>query len=172
MLALACAANPAFCGAQAVSWAHQNGSLQSNGSITVKSQSGGAYAGQVNPAGAVAKANQSAVTQPPTVIIQATSGAYVESVPLLVAGSSLPACPSGYTAAFTKTGTSNLPNAYVNVAGSRWTLGSLWHTSNGRYVVTWFSENYPTATISAYNMELPTIYISGSTPWAAVLCTK
>jgi hypothetical protein len=42
--------------------------------LTVKSLSGGAYGGMENPTGAVARANQSAVTQPPTVIIQATSG--------------------------------------------------------------------------------------------------
>jgi hypothetical protein len=100
LLALAGAAIPALSGAQAVSWAHQNGSLQSNGSITIKSQSGGSYAGQVNPAGAVAKANQSAVTQPPTVIIQATSSAQQEARPSVGFGSTFPACPSGMTASF------------------------------------------------------------------------
>lgn len=55
-------------------WAHQAPGFQSNGAITVKSVSGGAYGGTENPSGAVAKPNQSAVTQPPTVIIQATSG--------------------------------------------------------------------------------------------------
>jgi hypothetical protein len=63
-------------------WAHQNGSLQSNGSISIKSLSGGSYAGTVNPAGAVAKVSQSAVTQPPTVIVQATA-----SLPIKTAGS-------------------------------------------------------------------------------------
>ncbi|CAN7751142.1 hypothetical protein LJR269_006626 [Duganella sp. LjRoot269] len=54
-------------------WAHQAPGFQSNGAVTVKSLAGGAYGGTQNPTGAVAKANQSAVTQPPTVIIQATS---------------------------------------------------------------------------------------------------
>ena len=56
-----------------VNWAHQAGTLQSNGSVTVKSLSGGSYAGTQNPTGAVAKSNQNAATQSPTVIIQATS---------------------------------------------------------------------------------------------------
>ncbi|CAN7751254.1 hypothetical protein LJR269_006630 [Duganella sp. LjRoot269] len=56
-------------------WAHQAQGFQSNGAITVKSLSGGAYGAKENPTGAVASANQSAVTQPPTVIIQATGSA-------------------------------------------------------------------------------------------------
>ena len=67
MLALPVAAGP-------VDWAHQNGSVQSNGGVTVKSLSGGSYSATGNPRGAVAKANQNAATQPPTVVIQATSG--------------------------------------------------------------------------------------------------
>ena len=39
----------------------------------MKSLSGGAYAATQNPTGAVAKVNQVAATQPPTVVIQATS---------------------------------------------------------------------------------------------------
>ncbi len=54
-------------------WTWEAGKQTNNGSITVKSVSGGAtYSGTQNPTGAVAKTNQSAVTQPPTVIIQAT----------------------------------------------------------------------------------------------------
>lgn len=71
----ATAGNPAL----AQTWAHQNGSLSSNGAVTIKSLSGGTYTGTQNPTGAVAKANQSAVTQPPTVIIQATAGGQVFS---------------------------------------------------------------------------------------------
>jgi hypothetical protein len=63
---------PALSGAQ-VGWAHQAGGFQSNGAVTVKSLAGGSYAGTQNPTGAIAKASQSAVTQPPTVIIQATA---------------------------------------------------------------------------------------------------
>ena len=39
----------------------------------MKSLAGGSYAATQNPTGAVAKASQNAATQPPTVIIQATS---------------------------------------------------------------------------------------------------
>lgn len=57
-------------------WAWEAGKQTNNGAITIKSASGGTtYSGVQNPTGAVAKTNQSAVTQPPTVIIQATSGA-------------------------------------------------------------------------------------------------
>ena len=59
-----------------VQWTWEAGRQTSNGSITVKSLSGGTtYSGTQNPTGAVAKTNQNAVTQPPTVIIQATGGA-------------------------------------------------------------------------------------------------
>ena len=40
----------------------------------MKSLSGGSYSATGNPSGAVAKANQNAAIQPPTVIIQATAG--------------------------------------------------------------------------------------------------
>ncbi|CAN7751215.1 hypothetical protein LJR269_006628 [Duganella sp. LjRoot269] len=73
--ALLAAAAPA--GAQPA-WAHQAPGFQSNGAITVKSLMGGAYGGTENPTGAVARSNQSAVTQPPTVIIQATGSAVIQ----------------------------------------------------------------------------------------------
>ena len=57
-----------------MNWAHQAGAVHSNGAVVIKSLSGGSYAGTGNPIGAVAKANQNASTQPPTVIIQATAG--------------------------------------------------------------------------------------------------
>ncbi len=56
-------------------WTWEAGKQTNDGSITIKSVSGGTtYSGTQNPTGAVAKTNQSAVTQPPTVIIQATGG--------------------------------------------------------------------------------------------------
>jgi hypothetical protein len=57
-----------------VNWAHQSGSVQANGSVTVKSLSSGSFAATSNPEGAVVKANQNAATQPPTIVIQATTG--------------------------------------------------------------------------------------------------
>lgn len=53
-----------------VTWAHKNGTLTSNGQLTVKSVVSGSYTGSLNPTGVVVKTNQSAVTQPPTVIIK------------------------------------------------------------------------------------------------------
>lgn len=70
-----------------VGWAHQATSFQGNGAVTVKSLSGASYVATQNPAGAVAKANQNAVTQPPTVIVQATA-----SIPIKVVGT--PCTPS------------------------------------------------------------------------------
>jgi len=56
-------------------WTWEAGKQTNNGAITIKSTNGSTtYSGTQNPTGAVAKTNQSAVTQPPTVIIQATSG--------------------------------------------------------------------------------------------------
>jgi len=62
-------------------WAWEAGKQTSNGAITLKSVSGGAtYSGTQNPTGAVAKINQSAATQPPTVIIQATASLPIKAV--------------------------------------------------------------------------------------------
>lgn len=56
-------------------WTWEAGKQTNNGAITLKSTSGSTtYSGTQNPTGAIAKTNQNAVTQPPTVIIQATSG--------------------------------------------------------------------------------------------------
>ena len=61
--------------AAAQKWTWEAGKQTSNGQITVKSLSGSTtYSGTQNPTGAVVKTNQNAVTQPPTVIIQATGG--------------------------------------------------------------------------------------------------
>ena len=66
-------AHPTF--AQAV-WAHQNGSVQSNGAITIKTLSGGSYNGHANVTGSVAKANQTAAVQPPTVLVRGRAKVY------------------------------------------------------------------------------------------------
>jgi len=63
-------------------WVWEAGKQTTNGAITLKSASGGgSYNGTRNPTGAVAKVNQSASTQPPTIIIQATA-----SLPIHAAG--------------------------------------------------------------------------------------
>ena len=69
--------SPAY--AQAA-WAHQNGSLAPNGAVVLRSLGGGSYNGTQNPTGAVAKGNQSAATQPTTVVVQATGGISVPAM--------------------------------------------------------------------------------------------
>ncbi|WP_323011478.1 hypothetical protein [Castellaniella sp.] len=61
--------------AVAKNWMWETGQQSINGSITVRSTNGGASQNVVqNPTGAVAKVDQSAVTQPPTIIVQQTGG--------------------------------------------------------------------------------------------------
>jgi hypothetical protein len=93
------AALPAAAGQ--INWVHQNGTLQSNGNVTIRAASGANYSATQNPGGTVAKANQNASTQPATILIQATAGG---SVPLYLDGvsgknaSDQPeSCPSGWT---------------------------------------------------------------------------
>jgi len=167
VLALPAAAGP-------VDWAHQNGSVQSNGAVTVKSLSGGSYSATGNPSGAVAKANQNAATQPPTVIIQATSSANAEMVPLVVTGSSvIPSCPSGYTSVFSKsgTGTGAMPPVF-NVAGSKFTFGYLYY--QGSYYVGFTVDTVPVMGYSSGTTQLyyPPASITSGTQWAAALCSK
>jgi hypothetical protein len=76
-LAIACtlAISTSLATATAPQWTWEAGTQTNNGAITLKSTTGSTtYSGTQNPTGAVAKTNQTAVTQPPTVIIQATSG--------------------------------------------------------------------------------------------------
>lgn len=61
--------------AVASNWMWETGQQSINGSITVRSSNGGGSQNVVqNPTGAVAKVDQSAVTQPPTIIVQQTGG--------------------------------------------------------------------------------------------------
>lgn len=57
-------------------WAWEAGKQSSNGAVTLKSTGNGSttYTGTQNPTGANVKVNQNAVTQPPTIIVQATGG--------------------------------------------------------------------------------------------------
>jgi hypothetical protein len=180
LLAVAGAA-PAMAGP--VNWAHQATGFQSNGAVTVKSLAGGSYAGTQNPAGAVAKANQNAATQPPTVIIQATSAGYAEAIPLLIAGSVPPSCPASYTRVFTMiaTGCPNYQqaNPVFNVAGSRWSLITIPNPSGGGYAsAAWVADQAPSYN---YNSTPTMVGAAGAScqngystyaAWSASLCTK
>lgn len=81
-------------GAGPTGWAHQVAGFQSNGAVTIKSLAGGSYAGTQNATGAVAKASQSAVTQPPTIIVQATAALPIKAVGDTCAASTSGAAPS------------------------------------------------------------------------------
>lgn len=139
---LICATIPAFA-QTGPAWAWTAGKITNNGSVTVKSASGAAtYDAVKNPIGAVVKTNQSAVTQPPTVIIQATSAAsqYVEAMPLIATTSNTtsvmpvpPSCPAGFTAVWTKVIPSYGKGFTFNVAGTRFSFG-LYNFSSNTYV--------------------------------------
>lgn len=163
MLALAPSA-----GAQPA-WAHQSVAFQNNGAISVKSLSGGAYHGTENPTGALARANQSAVTQPPTVIIQATGATYIQAIPQFggFGSSTIPSCPSGYAQVFGMSSSGPLPAPILNVGGTRFSLGN--HSSGGSVV--WYADSAPTSgTSGSGTLALGAVGNSGN--WAASLCTK
>jgi len=175
VLALPAAAGP-------VDWAHQNGSVQSNGAVTVKSLSGGSYSATGNPSGAVAKANQNAATQPPTVIIQATAGGYAEIIPLLTTGTTvIPSCPTGYSRVFSANSTSfGYTPSIFNAAGSRFSLAGFNIPSNGNTFYGWLIDSVPTAppqnvgtngsVYATSSYWYPAYPPSGG--WAAALCSK
>ncbi len=172
MLLLAAAA-PA--GAGPTGWAHQATGFQSNGAVTVKSLAGGSYAGTQNPSGAVAKTNQNAATQAPTVIIQATAGGNIEVIPMLVAGSVLPTCPTGYNSIFSASGTGPVTNPYVNAGGSRLTLANYGDSGGWTHTGWFFDSQLYGSNSSSYPAQLPQMYTyvsSANQPWAARVCSK
>lgn len=165
-----------------VNWAHQAGAVQSNGAVVVKSLNGGSYGGIGNPTGAVAKGNQNASTQPPTVIIQATGSQYVEAVPLLVISTNasipaIPECPSGYSSVFARTGSGSLSPVF-NVAGTRFSLSQFYLSGSGYFVISWFMDGSVVGGSGSNSSMAPQISQVGSIDypilrgWAARLCTK
>lgn len=174
-LAVAFASNAVLAGN--VNWAHQTGTLSSNGAVMVKSLGGATYSSVQNPSGAIAKANQTATTQPPTVIIQATSAAYSESIALAVAGTSPPSCPATYNVVWQQIG-NGCNTHYFNIGGSRFSYASVWSGSIG--YMTYFLDNAPQHGGSASNSTLPNgvtsvntlCYNGANFNWAATLCSK
>lgn len=186
-----------FCflaGAQASpQWAWDAGKQTNNGAITIKSVSGGTYSGTQNPTGAVAKTNQSAVTQPPTVIIQATGGAMPQCVPKMAYGSArppMPTCSAGYTAVWSEqsaapsggwyvdTCTSSSGNASAyNIGGSNLNFVVIGNSSNGMKA-RGFSIT-PSATFiggsGSYDVSVESQACSANTytqAWSATVCCK
>jgi hypothetical protein len=175
-LILAAVTAPAAAGA--VNWAHQGSGLQSNGAVTVKSLAGGSYAGTQNPAGAVAKANQNAATQPPTVIIQATGSGYAESIPLLNYGASaqsVPSCPSGYSRIWSESRSPGSTGITFNIAGSRYSFGTFWVSSGGgsSQYTGFLVDGLPQVPTSSGSSTPGIAFYAGITLYsAAALCTK
>jgi len=113
-------------------WTWEAGKQTNNGAITIKSTNGSTtYPGTQNPTGAVAKTNQNAVTQPPTVIIQATGGVgYPEALVVTSSIQTIPACPTGYKSVYAEVSpsaggwyadTCPVNNVY-NMGGTRFSL--------------------------------------------------
>ena len=162
------------------SWAHQAGSLSSNGSVTVKSLTGGATAATQNPTGAIAKGSQNAATQPPTVIIQATSSNNVEVIPKLSLNTlTIPTCPTGYSALWSATSAVHgMEPAIFNAGGTRFSLAPFSVTSSGYQVYGWLVDGMPTN--GPANVGNGTAYTGQSywgsygypSAWAAALCSK
>ena len=163
-------------GAQAdPQWTWEAGKQTINGAITVKSATGGTtYSGTQNPTGAVAKTNQSAVTQPPTVIIQATGSQYTETIPMLVNYTlTVPSCPAGYTSIWSQNGNSVLSSPVINAGGSRLSLMRATDTNGNGYTAWFMDENHIMG--GTFVGQLPYVLVSTTSStynWAANLCTK
>ena len=182
LLAAWCAV-PAFAG-PGPAWAWDASKITNNGSVQIQSTNGSStYNAVQNPTGAVAKTNQSALTQPPTVIIQATSGGYAETKPLIDSTTNVPpSCPAGYTRVFTANGPGCPASRTFNIAGTRWSFIS--YGTGTSTVVGWAVDQAPTY-VTSNSSSLPDTggsatcsqFVDYGTPntlgpWAASLCTK
>lgn len=77
-------------------WAWQGGKVSHNGSVQLKSANGTAtYNAVQNPTGTMVKSNQSALTQPPLVVVQAITGSKVPCFFGIRYNRSDSACPLG-----------------------------------------------------------------------------
>jgi len=152
--------------------------------VTVKSLAGGSYAGTQNPTGAVAKANQNAATQAPTVIIQATSAANSQMIPLLGITSTPPSCPVGYHSVWSASSTSSgctFPPVF-NIAGSRFSFTVMQNSGAATAIGFLLDGNpaFPQGFYSPYANKwtgLPVTMLqvcssSPSDPWSATLCSQ
>lgn len=164
-------------------WAHQASGFQSNGQVMVKSLSGASYSATQNPMGAVAKANQNAATQPPTVIIQATAASTRECRPKIRGSSgvnvTMPTCPVGYTSIFQESANlsaNSCPsegNETFNIAGTNWSFG-LVRVENAQ-AVGFLNDNKPSVNsgnLPASQQYTICAYGSFAYSWAANLCCK
>jgi hypothetical protein len=160
-----------------VDWAHQNGSVQSNGSVSVRTVSGVNYSASQNPVGAVAKANQNAATQPTTVVVQATGAGYGETIALSASGATPPSCPAGYSPIFVRSGTGcNTTSAVWNIGGTRWSFIPF-TGQGGSYSVALVADNAPMTSSGAPYNGATASCSAATTPvstytWSVALCSK
>lgn len=154
-------------------WTWEAGKQTNNGAITVKSTNGSTtYAGTQNPTGAVAKVNQNAVTQPPTVIVQATA-----SLPIKVAGDPCTASTSGSSPQMADEGTAILADRslLLTCQSGSWQSASgggktgqqgLFYPLRGKTISCDMSIASGVATVdSAGTLTLGVIYHNGVAPW-------
>lgn len=163
-------------------WTWEAGKQTNNGAITIKSTNGSTtYSGTQNPTGAVTKINQNAVTQPPTIIIQATSGGgQVEVIPMLVVNTTtLPVCLAGYSIFWSGNSTVHgFSPSIFNAGGTRFSLAGFYAPSSSGTIYGWLIDNAPLDAPAAVGAGV--VYSGASTwwrsspppSWAAVLCSK
>lgn len=181
---------PAFAGL-GPAWAWDASKITNNGSVQIQSTNGSStYNAVQNPTGAVAKTNQSALTQPPTVIIQATSAGYSETIPFLANNTTtIPTCPTGYTRIFSWSGNANtIGTTYnssqssisviaANVGGSRWSL-VMSLDGSGYKRIAWIADQQltyvpnGTNTLVQINANADTAYGAGVNNVVAAMCSK
>lgn len=162
-------------------WTWEAGKQSNNGAITLKSVNGATtYNGTQNPTGAVAKTNQNAVTQPPTVVIQSTGNSgYAEIIPYISVGTtSLPTCPIGYSILWSgESSVHGMSPKIFNAGGSRFNLTGFFLPSNGYTYYGWNVDgeiNKPSYATTGV-LEIGTTFWGSygfPTSWSAVLCTK
>lgn len=163
--------------------------------MNVKSFAGGTYAATQNPTGAVAKVNQVAATQPPTVIIQATGGAVPQCVPKFLTGSTrppIPSCSSGYTQVWADQSASASGGWYIdtctaqsgddavyNINGSDISFRKVHNSSSGHSSRAFVSSSAMSilggTSTGYYDMSTTVVSCSSSTytqAWSAALCCK
>jgi hypothetical protein len=158
-------------------WASTAGKITNNGSVTVKSSSGAStYNAVKNPVGAVAKTNQSAVTQPPTVIIQATAGGAAaprQCQPKLVQSTVMPSCGAGYTSVWQESGKGCTQASTFNIDGTTWSFGQV--TGQNAAYHGFMNDNdtrVPGGGAGPVGLSMTCVYVSSQYDYSANLCCK
>lgn len=123
-------------------WTWAAGAQTNNGAIVLKSTNGSTtYSGTQNPTGAIAKVNQTAATQPPTVIVQATASLPIKAVGDACTQTTTGTAPSqsadegtAITADRSLILTCQSGNKWKSAAASGLGVGQTWHNLTGTRV--------------------------------------